>query len=195
MMWIKVSVVLSYVPGLIEADFRRYYKEGMDKPLNLSGVAVFVDTKTKKIDSAYIIDRAKPSTVHVEPRLFKKFVDYYVDFFVINHRQFVIKMLENRGDRLLGGEGSYTLAEAAFGISGTARVAAVELASKIASISGLLPVPKRTEAALELDTKDDGPMRRRSSSGASGLLEGLSPMIDDEGITREAQGIIEKTSK
>ena len=70
-MWIKVSVVLSNVPGLIEADFQRYFKEGMDKPLNLSGVAVFVDTKTKKIDSIYIIDRAKPSTVHVEPRLFK----------------------------------------------------------------------------------------------------------------------------
>ena len=99
MMWIKVSVVLSYVPGLIEADFRRYYKEGMDKPLNLSGVAVFVDTKTKKIDFVYIIDRSKPIEVRVvKPRICKRFVDYYVNFFNINHRQFVIEVLENRGD-------------------------------------------------------------------------------------------------
>jgi hypothetical protein len=47
-----------------------------------------------------------------------KFLGSYIDLFCIDHSQFVIEMLEVRGDRLFVGEGSNNLAGAVFNIEG-----------------------------------------------------------------------------
>jgi hypothetical protein len=99
-------------------------------------------------------------------------------------------MLEVRGDRLFGVEGSYNLAGAAFNIEG---LGSARLLAKKTSLSYFFPVPKPKEAAQAEqplpELAIDSP--KRHSGGAAYLLQGLSPMSDDEEITRKAQGIIE----
>jgi len=117
----------------------------------------------------------KPSAVHVGFRLFKKFLDYFVDFFEQDYDHYESEMFEGRGDRLSVAKARTVYWRGQYSALAELRAqcgAASALASKTASLSGLLPVPKRTEPAplLERFTKDDGPMWRRSCAIAAGPL-------------------------
>jgi hypothetical protein len=107
------------VANIPDTDGSDSYKlDGLGKPLSFSGVDVYVDSGRKNANSAYFIDVLKPVAAHVKPRVLNKSLGFYVDLFRIDRSQFVLEMLEVRGDRLFGGEGSCTLAGAVFNIEG-----------------------------------------------------------------------------
>jgi hypothetical protein len=81
-----------------------------------------VDSGKKNIGAVYIIDMLKPVAAHVKPRVFRNFLVFHVDVFCVDHSQVLIEILEIRGDRLFGGEGSYSPAEAVFNIEGRGSV-------------------------------------------------------------------------
>ena len=184
--WIPVDIILHHLPDLISDDFSNYRRNGLDRPLDLSGIAVFVEKR--KIVSIYIIDLSKSGeVVRVQPRVFHKFIDHYVQSFVADHNHFIAKMKELRGDRLLGGRSGYSLSEAVFDINQETRNARNLLVARVERIKELLPSPnlpspkrkEKEEASLQPSptvppVHNDGPSRR--SGGASDLHDGLLPL-------------------
>jgi hypothetical protein len=127
-----------------------YKLDGLGKPLSFSGVDVYVDSGTKNASSAYFIDVLKPVAAHVKPRVLNKSLGFYVDLFRIDRSQFVLEMLEVRGDRLFGGEGSCTLAGAVFNIEGCG---SARLLAQKTSLPYSPPAPKPKEAAPTKEKK------------------------------------------
>ena len=120
---------------LTSGDFINYWRNGLERPREPSGVAVF--TERRKIVSIYIVvDLSKGGELaHVAPKTFHYFIDYYVESFIADQNRFVAKMYVLRGDRLLGGRRGYNLAEAVFNINPEARNAHSLLVAKIERIS------------------------------------------------------------
>ena len=187
---------------LTSGDFINYWRYGLERPREPSGVAVF--TERRKIVSIYIIINLSKGgeLAHVEPKTFHNFIDYHVESCIADQNRFVAKMYELRGDRLLGGRRGYNLAEAVvFNINPEARNAHSLLVAKIERIRELLPMPyqpspkrKMLEEAsvqpspAEPPVTNKGPTRR--SSGANDLVEGLLETPTDHEITRETTRMI-----
>jgi len=199
--WISTDIVLKHLPELTSRDFSNYKNYGLGKTPDCSGVEVFVDTRTKKIASLYIIDKARKETDYVSFRHFKEFLGCYVKKFVAHPGQFIHEMFEERADWLCGGHSKSTLAEVVFDISPEKRGARVSLLAKLENLKDLLPVPdsltpKRKEPAAGEQPApvrphvDEQGLKRRSGGGFE-LLEGLAPMPTDHELSREARGAIE----
>ena len=199
--WISTDIVLKHLLELTCRDFSNYKKHGLGKAPEHSGVDVFVDMKTKKIVSLYIIDKATNETDYVCYRHFKEFLSCYVKNFVARPGQFMDEMFDEHGTWLHGGLRKNTLAETMFGITPGKRGARLSLLKILEGLKDLLPTPivpveKRNEPeGSELPPQvppsatDHGPKRR--SAGSCDLLEGLAPMPTDYEMSREARGAFE----
>jgi hypothetical protein len=192
---------MKHLPELSSRDFSNYKNHGLGKTPNFSGVDVFVDTKSRKIASIYIIDKVANETDYVSYRLYKDFLCCYVDNFVARPTQFLDEMFEEHADWLHSGRSKSTLAEAVFNIAPKKRGARASLVAKLDSLKVLLPAPslpspKRKEpgeasvqpSLAEPPVTNEGPKRR--SSGPNDLVEGLLAMPTDHEITRETLHMI-----
>jgi hypothetical protein len=203
--WISVSIVLENVPELIAKDFVEYFKNGCGRDAKNSGL--FVYNEGMKIQSVYITDRSKTTTLKpANSRQLKTFEQAYVDSSEANPAAFFVEELSNHKDRVnieaSSHDKKFNVAETVGSGNLSERAGR---ASLMREFQRLRPVLRTSTPKATLPSSTDSPppassssVPKRRSNGAADSFAGFEeadldfhPTRDADSFSKEANCIME----